>query len=111
LSPGAKQFYESITAATFPGFAQTDEEARVVAYLLHPYHRKHVALLAYSLTGEWQQSLLESHPDSTQRAQIITNHQKDFELLQAYFAKYLPFIKKTFPSSLGLSACSPAMSA
>lgn len=65
-------------------------EDTVLAYLLHPFHRPHVARLFHS--AEWTASLLESHAPSDARARLITAHEHDIRRLRQYFEAFLPLL-------------------
>jgi hypothetical protein len=56
---------------------------QVMAYLLHPRHRMHVARLHYA--HEWQTSIYESHHDSPERRQLLEAHARDTDRLKVRF--------------------------
>ncbi len=80
----------SISRAPPPRPSASATEETVLAYLLHPSHRLHLARLFYS--AEWRASLFESHAPSDARAQLILAHEHDTRRLRQYFEAFLPLL-------------------
>ena len=68
---------------------------QVLAYLLHPRHRLHVAKLFYA--AETRTSIFEAHHESIERQRLLDAQSRDVERLRKYFAPFVEFIENEFP--------------